>query len=73
LLIVITFEFHIEIVFQSTKFEQKLFNQETLRERAAITMALNSWPLGRSAHFYRLDQPEGVRKRGATGGCESEG
>jgi hypothetical protein len=38
LLIVITFKFHIEIVFQSTKFEQKLFNQETLRERAAITV-----------------------------------
>jgi hypothetical protein len=33
--IVIKFEFHIEIVFQNIKFEKKLFNQETLKERAA--------------------------------------
>jgi hypothetical protein len=40
-----------EIVFRSIKFEKTLFNMETLRERAAITVALNSWPWGRSALF----------------------
>ncbi len=49
--IFITFEFHVEIVFKRIKFEKKLFNTETLRERAAITVALNSRPLGRSALF----------------------
>jgi hypothetical protein len=45
------FEFHIEIVFQSIKFGKKLFIKETLRERAAIAVALNSRPSGRSAPF----------------------
>jgi hypothetical protein len=45
------FEFHIEIVFQIIKFDKKVFSQDTLRERAAITVALNTRPSGRSALF----------------------
>jgi hypothetical protein len=41
-----------EMVFQSIKFEEKFFfSQNTLRERAAITVALKLWPSGRAALF----------------------
>ncbi len=49
--IVITFEFHIQIILPSIKFGKKLFNQATLRERAAITVAHNSQLSGRSPIF----------------------
>jgi hypothetical protein len=49
---------------------KKLFSQETLRERAAITVALNSPPSGRSALFYRAYQPEGHEIKGGIGDRE---
>jgi hypothetical protein len=39
------------MVFRSIKFERKNLDQKTLRERAAITVALNSQPSGRLALF----------------------
>jgi hypothetical protein len=49
-----------------------LFNLETLRERAAITVALNSWPLGRLALYIFIEQvsQKAVRYRGGTGDHE---
>jgi hypothetical protein len=48
--------------------KKKLFSKETLRERAAITVALNSWPSGRSALFFvGANQPEGREIKGLQG------
>jgi hypothetical protein len=65
--IVITLEFHIEIIFQSIIFDKKLFNQETLRERVAITVALTHSPRADQPYFCRKNQPKGSEIKGAQG------
>jgi hypothetical protein len=53
---------------------KKIFCKETLRERAAITVALNSRPSGRSAlYFVRANQPEGREIKEGTGGHGGQG
>jgi hypothetical protein len=51
----ITFEFHLEIVFQSIEFEKKLFNLEAQSEKRWGELLL-PWP---STHGLQADQPQG--------------
>jgi hypothetical protein len=62
--IIITFEFHSEIVFQSIEFKKKLFNLEAQSERRWGELLL-PWP---STHGLQADQPQGHGIKGGTGG-----
>jgi hypothetical protein len=52
--------------------KRKLFSQDALREWAAITVALNSWPLDRSTLFLKGKSAQRPCNKGEAQGAVSD-